>query len=67
MAVKNKNSRSKKNEDIIAKVASVLDNTKCVTKLHIGIYADVDEIPTIRYSIEELIKPEPDYDEGYME
>lgn len=57
MAKNIKMKKNEKNEAIVAKVASVLDNTECVTKLHIGIFADEGEIPTIRYSIEELIKP----------
>ena len=43
---------------IVSKVESILDNTGKVTKMHIGIFADADEIPTIRYSVEELIVPE---------
>ena len=64
MTVKEK----KKNKVIIEKVKSILDNTSNVTKLHIGIFADADEVPTIRYSIEEqLLDAKFIVDKGYME
>ena len=40
---------------IVDKVMEILDNTDDVVNMHISIFADVDEIPTIRYSIEEVI------------
>ena len=40
---------------IVDKVESILKNADHVTKMHIGIFADADEIPAIRYSIEETI------------
>lgn len=42
---------------IVEKVESILNNTNRIEKLHIGIFANIDEVPTIRYSIEELIMP----------
>ena len=51
-----------KNKAIVDKVASVLKNTDNVVKMHIGIFADAGETPVIRYSIEESIFPEGDYD-----
>lgn len=42
---------------ITERVESILNNAKIVEKLHIGIFADADEVPTIRYSIEERIDP----------
>ena len=40
---------------IIDKVMDILDNADEPAKLNIGIYADADEVPVIRYSVEEAI------------
>ena len=56
-----------KRKAIVKKVASVLENTDNVVKMHIGIFADSGEVPVIRYSIEENIRPETEFDEGYAE
>ena len=47
----------KLNDAIVAKVKSVLDNTKRVTHLYISIEGSVGEIPQIRYNITENIVP----------
>ena len=44
------------NRAIVEKVKTILDNTDSVTKMHIGIFGDADEMPAIRYSIEEVIR-----------
>ena len=44
-------------QGIVNKVDSILNNADYIEKLHIGIFANIDEVPTIRYSIEELIMP----------
>ena len=41
--------------NIANKVLDILENADNVVNLHISIFADVDEAPTIRYSIEEVI------------
>ena len=41
---------------IVDKVMDILDGTDNVVNMHISIFADVDEEPTIRYSIEEVIE-----------
>lgn len=49
--------KSELKKAIVDKVESILGNTQDVEKLHIGIFANADEVPTIRYSIEERIDP----------
>ena len=45
------------NKAIVNKVESILNNTDYIVKMHIGIFGDAGEVPVIRYSIEENIKP----------
>lgn len=47
---------------IVNKVEQILLNAQRVEKLHIGIYANADEITTIRYSVEELVVPVWEFD-----
>ena len=45
------------NDAIVAKVKSILDNTKSITHLYMSIEGNVGEIPQIRYNITENIVP----------
>lgn len=47
---------------IVNKVEQILLNAQRIEKLHIGIYANADEITTIRYSVEELVVPVWEFD-----
>ena len=52
------------NDTIIEKVQSILNNTDCIKNMCIIIEGGVDEIPTIRYNITELIVPKKEITNG---
>lgn len=52
---------------IVNKVEQILLNAQRIEKLHIGIYANADEITTIRYSVEELVVPVWEFDNDESE
>lgn len=45
---------------IVDKVESILKNADDIVKIHIGIFGGAGELPAIRYSIEETIRPAVD-------
>lgn len=44
------------NKAIVDKIESVLENTESIRDLDIQIHGAYDEIPTIRYNIEEIVR-----------